>query len=175
VSEYHRLAEVGILGADDRIELLDGQLVDMSPIGPRHALAVDALMYSLIAATAGRAVVRVQQPLVLDAGNEPQPDLTVVRAPWSGYPSAHPGPKDVFLVIEVADTTLPIDNGAKRELYARAGIPEYWIVDLTADLVRVHRRPGNGTYGAVTSVDRSGTLDIEALGGVAIPSAALFS
>ncbi len=141
VADYHRLGEAGILDEDDRVELLEGQLVDMSPIGPRHALAVDALMETLVLAVAGRASVRVQNPITLDGGSELQPDVAVVRRPWRGYPTAHPQPDDVLLLVEVADSSLETDSGAKRELYARAGIRQFWIVDLTTDCVLVHRKP----------------------------------
>jgi len=175
VSEYHRLAEAGILGEDDRVELLQGQLVDMSPIGPRHALAVDALNDLLMAATAGQAAVRVQNPVTVDNSTEPQPDIALVRRPWRGYPGAHPGPEDVFLLVEVADSSLMTDAGAKLELYARAGIRELWIVDLTTDVVHVHRSPVGGTYSVATRIGPSGTLDVEALPGVSIPAAPLFT
>ena len=92
VDDYHRLDEAGILGEDDRVELLEGQLVDMPAIGPRHALAVDALTELLVLAAAGRATVRVQNPIVLDDASEPQPDFTLLRKPWHGYPDAHPRP-----------------------------------------------------------------------------------
>jgi Uma2 family endonuclease len=175
VNDFHRLAEAGILGEDDRVELLEGHLVDMSPIGPQHALAVDALMDLLVAAVAGQAAVRVQNPLALDAGSEPIPDIAVVRRPWRGYPGAHPGPSDIFLVVEVADTSLETDSGAKLELYARSGIREFWIVDLTADVVHVHRNPGGGSYAAETKIVPSGTLQIDGLPGVAIPASPIFT
>lgn len=176
VDEYHRLGEAGILGEHDRVELLEGQLVDMSPIGPRHALAVDALTELLVIAVAGRAGVRVQNPIELDGATEPQPDIVVVRRPWHGYPAAHPRPGDIFLVIEVADTSRETDLGAKRELYARAGIPELWIVDLTTDGVLVCRNPGGGGYGSMTRVEPpAGSLEVEALPGVTIPAASLFA
>ena len=104
VHDYHRLAEAGVLGKNDRVELLEGQLVDMASIGPRHALAVDALTELLVMAAAGQAVVRVQNPIVLDDTSEPQPDFSLLRRPWQGYPDEHPRPPDVYLVIEVADS-----------------------------------------------------------------------
>jgi Uma2 family endonuclease len=175
VADYHRLGEAGILGEDDRVELLEGQLVDMSPIGPRHALAVDALNELLVFAVAGRAHVRVQNPVTLDNGSEPQPDLTVVRRPWSGYPRAHPGPADVLLLIEVADSSLELDLGAKRAIYARAGIAEFWVVDLTTDTVLVHRDPDGDGYRSVTPVQAPGVLDVRALTGVTIPAGPIFT
>lgn len=175
VADYHRLGDAGILGKDDRVELLEGQLVDMSPIGPRHALAVDALTELLVHAVAGRAHVRVQNPVTLDRGSEPQPDLTVVRRPWSGYPHAHPGPADILLLIEVADSSLELDLGAKRAIYARAGIGEFWIVDLTTDTLLVHRDPDGDGYRSVTLVGPPAVLDVRALAGVAIPAGAIFA
>jgi Uma2 family endonuclease len=175
VAEYHRLAEVGILGEDDRVELLDGQLVAMSPIGPRHALAVDALMELLMAAVAGRAAVRVQNPITLDGGSEPNPDLAVVRRPWAGYPGAHPGPGDVYLLVEVADTSLETDRGAKAAVYAKSRIPEFWIVDLTTDVVHVHRTPKGRGYELVTVVKRAGMLDVEGLPGVSVAASVMFA
>lgn len=175
LDEYHRLGEAGILGEDDRVELLDGQLVDMSPIGPRHALAVDALNELLMAAVAGRAAVRVQNPVEIGRGTEPNPDIAVVRRPWDGYPHAHPRPEDVFLLVEVADTSLATDRGAKLELYARAGIREFWIVNLTTDGVLVYRSPSGDTYASMARMDPSSLLEIEALPGIAIPAASLFA
>ena len=175
VADYHRLGEAGILDEDDRVELLEGQLVDMSPIGPRHALAVDALMETLVLAVAGRASVRVQNPITLDGGSELQPDVAVVRRPWRGYPTAHPQPDDVLLLVEVADSSLETDSGAKRELYARAGIRQFWIVDLTTDCVLVHRKPSGDSYEWVTRVAPSGVLDVEELPGVTVSAASLFS
>ncbi|HVC62423.1 MAG TPA: Uma2 family endonuclease [Acetobacteraceae bacterium] len=175
LDDYHRLGEARILGEDDRVELLEGQLVDMSPIGPRHALAVDALNESLIKAVAGRAWVRVQNPIELGDGTEPQPDFALVRRPWRGYPGAHPRPEDIFLLVEVADTSLETDRGAKLELYARAGIREFWIVDLTTDGVLVQRNPSGNRYESVTRVEPSGILEVKDLPGVMIPAASLFA
>ncbi len=174
VRDYYRLAEVGILGADERVELLEGQLVDMSPIGPRHALVSDMLIRLLMAAAGEQAWLRVQNPISLDDYSEPEPDLALVRRPWEGYPDAHPKAHDVLLLIEVSASSLDYDRGAKRELYARAGIREFWIVDLTSNSVLVHRAPKDGVYASVASVDLSGTLHIEALPGVAIAVASLF-
>ena len=174
VRDYHRLAEAGVLGEDDRVELLEGQLVDMASIGPRHALAVDALTELLIMAAVGQAVVRVQNPIVLDDMSEPQPDFSLLRKPWHGYPDEHPRPPDVYLVIEVADSSLDFDLGAKLELYASSGIREFWVVDLTSNRVLVHRDPNDGGYRTVTDVGMSGTLQVEALPGVTIPVVGIF-
>ena len=174
LDDYHRLGKAGVLGEADRVELLEGQLVDMSPIGPRHALAVDALNELLITAVAGQAAVRVQNPIVLDDRSEPQPDIALVRRPWQGYPTAHPQALDIHLLVEVADTSLETDRGAKLELYARAGIREFWLVDLTTDEVLVYRNPDGGRYGSLCQIERSGVLEVQDLPGVAIPAASLF-
>jgi Uma2 family endonuclease len=172
--DYRRLAEAGILGKNDRVELLEGQLIDMASIGPRHALAVDALTELLVMAAAGQAVVRVQNPIVLDNMSEPQPDFSLLRRPWHGYPGEHPRPPDVYLLIEVSDSSLDFDLGAKLELYARSGIREFWVVDLTVNRVLVHCNPNDRGYDSIASVDMSGTLQVEALPGVTISVASIF-
>ena len=129
--DYYRLGEAGILGEGDRVELLEGQLIDMSPIGPRHAIITENLTELLVRAFGGRAGNRCQLPVVLDDGSEPQPDFALVRRPWRGYPQTHPEPGDIFLLIEVSDSSLDFDRTVKLELYARAGVREVWIVDLT--------------------------------------------
>jgi Uma2 family endonuclease len=173
VDDYHRLGEAGILGEDDRVELLEGQLVAMNDIGPPHALAVDALAELLIPAVAGRVAVRVQNPVTLDRRSEPQPDIVLARRPWDGYPARHPGPGDILLLVEVADSSRDIDFGAKREIYARAGIREYWIVDLTRKVVVVCRDPADGRYRLERDI-ASGLLGVEALPGITVPAEALF-
>jgi Uma2 family endonuclease len=119
--------------------------------------------------------VMVQNPIVLDDRTEPQPDIALVRQPWRGYPDAHPQSEDVFLLIEVADTSLETDRGAKLELYARAGIREFWIVDLTTNGVFVHRQPRGNKYDRVMRVEPPGMLEVEALQGLTIPAGPLFT
>ncbi len=173
--DYYRLAEAGILGENDRVELLEGQLIDMSPIGPRHAIVTGNLTERLITAVAGRASVRCQNPVVLDDGSEPQPDLALVQRPWRGYPHTHPSPEDIHLLIEVADSSLDFDRTVKLELYARANIPEAWIIDLTTDSVLVHRHPSGGSYASTVRVETPSMLGVERLPGVTIPLAAVFA
>lgn len=173
--DYYRLGEAGILGEGDRVELLDGQLVDLSPIGPRHAIISSNLSELLVLGFRGRAQVRCRNPVVLDDGSEPQPDFALVRRPWRGYPHTHPEPEDIFLLIEVADSSLDFDRTVKLELYARAGIKEVWIVDLTRDGVLVHRGPSGGAYGSVVRIEVPGELDVEALPGVMISVGDVFA
>lgn len=173
--DFHRLGEAGILREDDRVELLEGQLIDMSPIGPRHAIITNNLMELLVTGFTGRARVRCHDPVVLNDDSEPQPDFALVRRPWHGYPHTHPEPGDIFLVIEVADSSLDFDRTVKLELYARARIPEVWIVDLTTDSVLVHRHPSDGGYGSMARLQTPEALDVEGLPGVTVPVAAVFA
>jgi Uma2 family endonuclease len=122
-AEYHRMAETGILGEHDRVELIRGEIVQMSPIGPRHAAFVDNLNQLLVTRLAGRAIVRVQNPVALADDTEPQPDLVILRRRPVPYKEREPYGEDTLLVIEVADTSLAYDRTTKLRLYAEAGIP----------------------------------------------------
>jgi Uma2 family endonuclease len=173
--DYYRPGDAGILTEGDRVELLEGQLVDRAPIGPRHAIVTDTLNHLLMTGFASRVRVRCQQPVVLDDGSEPQPDLALVHRPWLGYPHDHPGPGDIFLLIEVLDSTLDFDRTVALALYARAGIPEVWIVDLTTDTVLMHRHPSPARYGSVVPVRVPEAPGVEALPGTTIPVAEVFA
>jgi Uma2 family endonuclease len=173
VSEYHRMAAAGILTEDDRVELIEGELVAMAPIGSEHAGTVNALTRLLVLALGTRGIVSVQNPVRLDERNEPQPDFAVLRPRPDDYRRALPGPDDVLLVIEVAESSLPYDRGPKRALYARHGLAELWIVDLAAGAVEVHRGPAGDTYGSIARVGADGVLTIAALPGIEIPAAVL--
>jgi Uma2 family endonuclease len=138
VDEYHRMGEAGIFGEDDRVELIDGEVVEMSPIGWRHVWTVNRLNTLLVGWSAGRYVASVQNPVILSLHGEPQPDLVLIRAQPVGR---LPGPEDALLVIEVADTSLEYDRERKLPLYAWVGIPEVWILDLRNDAVEVYSEP----------------------------------
>lgn len=153
VDAYDRMAGAGILGEHDRVELIDGEIIDMAPIGSDHAGTVNRLNEALVLAFAGRAIVSPQNPVRIDDFNEPQPDFAVLRRRADFYAAGErPGPDDVLLLIEVADSSLRFDRTVKVPLYARAGIPEVWIVDLNRRVVEVHREPGDGRYAMVTMV-----------------------
>jgi Uma2 family endonuclease len=158
VDEYHRMANAGILTEDDRVELLDGQIVPTSPIGPRHAGCVDDITRLFIRLAGDAVVVRVRNPVVIERYNEPEPDVVVARARPDRYRRAHPTPADVLLIVEVADTTIRQDRGFKVPLYAAAGIPEVWIVDLPADRIEVYRLPNAGAYGERQTLGREATI-----------------
>lgn len=152
IDEYHRMAEAGIFGENHRIELIDGDLIDMAPIGQGHAAIVNGLNEALVIACAGRAIVSPQNPVRVNRSSEPQPDLAVLRRRADFYATGEPpGPADVLLLVEVADSSLRFDRTVKLPLYARFGIAEFWIVDLKRRVVEVHRAPaGNGYGDAVT-------------------------
>ena len=145
VDEYHRMAEAGILRPDERVELIDGRIVAMNPIGSPHAWCVSRL--TRVLARRDDVLVNVQNPIRLDDRSEPEPDLIVLRLETPT--DRHPRPEHVLLVIEVADTSLAYDRGTKAPLYARHGIPELWIADLGGQRVEVHREPSPTGYGLV--------------------------
>ena len=148
VEDYYAMGEAGILAPGERVELLNGEIIAMAPIGSRHASCVNILNRLLTTQVGLRAVVGVQNPVRLNGGTEPQPDLMLLKPHADFYSSAHPGPGDVLLLIEVADTTADLDRECKLHLYARAGVSEYWIVDLTERAVEVYSDPSSTGYGS---------------------------
>ena len=146
VYEYHAMGEAGILGIDERVELIDGEIITMSPIGSEHGASVDAGNYFLVSLIRNRAIVRVQGNIRLDEYNEPQPDFTMLKWRDDFYRRQLPGPDDALLIIEVSDSTLSYDRNRKLALYARFGIPEVWIANILARVVEVYRDPVDGEY-----------------------------
>ncbi|MFO1430795.1 MAG: Uma2 family endonuclease [Candidatus Competibacteraceae bacterium] len=144
VNDYHQIAEAGILTADDRVELIEGELIDMAPIGSPHADYVDRLAELLISQVHGKFRVRIQNPIQLDNYSEPEPDVVIAKD--RSYREAHPGPQDILLLIEVADTTLKYDRNIKIPLYARSGIPEVWLIDIQNQRLEIHRQPSQEGY-----------------------------
>jgi Uma2 family endonuclease len=140
------MGEVGILKSTDRVELIRGEIVEMSPIGRRHYAFVDNLVRLLILALGDRAFVSAQGPIALTDDSEPQPDVAVYRRRAVPYKDADRGPEDALLLIEVAETSLAYDRSTKLRLYAAAGIVEYWVVDCGAEAVEVHRAPHADGY-----------------------------
>ena len=161
VDEYHRMGQVGILGEDDRLELLEGEIVEMAPIGSRHQATVDRLTRLFSSRVADEAMVRVQGPVQLDGDSEPQPDVSLLRRRDDFYASAHPGPGDVLLLVEVSDTSTEYDREVKVPLYARHGIPEVWLVDLESEAVEVYRGPAAQGYQHVSQSVRGQGLSPE--------------
>jgi Uma2 family endonuclease len=169
VAEYHRMGEVGILAEHDRVELIEGELVAMSPIGSRHSGTINALTRALVRAVSDNGVVAVQNPVQLDDHTEPEPDFAVLRPRADDYRQATPRAHEVLLIIEVADTSLAYDRTVKRSLYARYGIPEFWIVDLAAKEVEVYRAPAGDDYTSVSRVGREASLNLSLLPRAVIP------
>ena len=173
VAEYHLMGEAGILTADDRVELIEGQLIAMSPIGSRHAGTSNSLTRRLVQVVGDRGVVAVGNPVQLDDLSEPQPDFSVLKPRDDDYRRATPRPHEVLLIIEVADASLAYDRNVKRSLYARHGIPEFWIVNLVAGEVEVCRAPEGEQYTAMSRVGRDGVLEPQLLPGAVVPVAVL--
>jgi len=155
VGDYHEMARTGVLREDDRVELIEGELVVMSPVSSRHAGCVKKLAHRVIQIARRRAIIGVHDPVRLGGMSEPEPDITVLLFRDDFYRGRHPEPRDVALLVEVADTSLSDDRRVKLPLYARHGIPEVWIVDLTRNRIEVHRVPGPDGY-ADSSTHKAG-------------------
>lgn len=158
VEEYHRMAKAGILSEDDRVELIEGEIVEMPPIGSQHASCVNRLNRLFSQCVGERAIVSVQNPIYLSEYSEPQPDLALLRPRTDFYAQAHPQPQDILLVVEVADTSLTYDREVKIPLYAQSGIPEVWLVDLTANCIEAYRKPSPQGYQEIKRFQRDQNL-----------------
>ena len=157
VDEYYKMAEAGILGEDDRVELIEGEIVQMAPIGPLHADAVEDLAELFVLRFADRAKVRSQNPVRLSQILEPEPDVALLRVASErgrSYRVDHPTVEDVYLIVEVADSSLDYDLGRKARLYARHGIPELWVLDQRHDRLVLHREPTPRGYASVRTLAR---------------------
>lgn len=144
VSDYYKMAAAGIFGEDDHVELIDGEIVDMAPIGSRHASIVKMLTCFFSETVGKHAILSVQDPLHLDAQSEPEPDLMLLRPRDDFYAAAHPEAPDVLLLVEVGDTTARFDREVKLPLYARHGVTEVWLIDLDARQIEICRTPLQG-------------------------------
>ena len=177
VRDYHRMLEVGILTESDRVELIEGEIIDMTPIGGSHINIVNWLNGLLVTATFGRATVSVQNSLRLSDRTEPQPDLVLLRPRRNAHRSKEvPTVDETILVIEVADSSLRYDRDTKFPLYARRGVPEAWLVDVKGRTLVRYRDPdtGTGRYRDVDEPDRSSALPMTALPGTAVDLSELF-
>jgi len=146
VFEYERMGETGILAPDARVELIEGEIIETSPIGSQHAACVDLISDVFHEQLRGQAIVRTQSPIVLDDFSEPEPDVSVLKFRENYYRNAHPRPHDVLLVIEVSETTIQFDRHVKTQLYARAAIPEVLLVSLPDKHAEYYSRPENASY-----------------------------
>jgi Uma2 family endonuclease len=174
VADYYRMGEAGILPPDARVELIDGEIIDMAPIGSPHVSAVLRLDHLLKDAVAGKALVLVQSPIALGQHSAPQPDLALLRPRADYYASSLAGPSDILLIVEVAQSSLQFDRDDKIPLYARHGIPEVWLVDLEAKRLVRYRSPQQGAYVSVDEPDLGSPLEIGALTATRIDLSTLF-
>ncbi|MCB0581769.1 MAG: Uma2 family endonuclease [Phaeodactylibacter sp.] len=146
VEEYHRLAEAGILQENDRVELIHGEIIKMSPIGPKHAGNLDRFVRIFTFLFGESAIVRSQNPVQLNDFSEPEPDISILKPRRDFYTTAHPKAEEVILIIELADSSLEYDKEVKMPEYASNNIPEYWIIDLKTDRVIVYAEPSGQEY-----------------------------
>ena len=158
VDDYYRIAAAGVLGEDDRVELIEGEIIEMSPIGSRHAACVNRLNRCFAGRLGDRAVVAVQNPIRVSDLSEPQPDIAVLEPRADAYAAAHPRPADILLLIEVADSSLLYDRELKAPLYALSGIRELWIVDVDARRIILFRDPSADGYATHAIADVGDTL-----------------
>ena len=175
VADYYRMGEVGILPSDTRVELVDGEIIDMPPIGSRHAAIVDTLAKLLIRAVGDSGIVRTQGPIALGPHTEPLPDVALLKPRAGGYFDAHPRPRDVLLVIEVADTSLAFDRDVKAPPYAAHDIPEFWLIAVESRRLTRNRDPLRGAYTRVDEPDLRAPLEVTALPAVRIDLSTLFT
>lgn len=158
VAEYHRMAEVGLLSEDSRVELIEGEIIEMSPIGSTHSGTVNRSTRFFNRTLGELVIVSVQNPVRIDDFSEPQPDIALLRPRKDYYSRSHPTPEDVLVVIEVADTSAHYDRNIKLPLYARAGIAEAWLMVLSKTVIEVHSQPKDGKYQKVQRLRRGRPL-----------------
>ncbi|MGA7732091.1 MAG: Uma2 family endonuclease [Chloroflexia bacterium] len=165
IREYHQMSKAGILSEDERVELIEGEIRRMSPIGSHHVGCVNRLSAILNRLAGAQAIVSVQNPILLGDASEPQPDIALLHARPDFYSDSLATPKDVILLIEVSDTTAHDDRQKKVPLYASWGIPSLWIVDLTAGIVEVYTHPMNDNYVQVEKLEVGQQIDIPGIDG----------
>jgi Uma2 family endonuclease len=156
--DYQRMGQAGILRAEDRVELIDGEIVTMTPLGPRHCASVDRATRAFVTKAGDSAIVRVQGSVRLDFYSEPEPDLVLLRPRQDFYSSRHPGPTDILLVIEIADSSIDYDRDVKSRVYARSGVHEYWLADLNENVLLCHSAPEDGAYRSIRRCTRGQSL-----------------
>lgn len=172
VDEYYKMAEAGILGEDDRVELIEGEIVQMAPIGPRHSGRLDRLVDLFFDRFRGTTRIRIQNPVRLSRRSEPEPDLALVRRESErerSYEVEHPTAEDVLLVVEVADSSLAYDLGPKARMYARHGVPELWVLDQRGNRLVAHHDPTPRGYATVQTLVRGESIAPLAFPEIALP------
>ncbi len=162
VEDYHRMADAGVLTEDDRVELLNGEILEMPPISSYHASCVKRLSKLFNSRLGRRAIVSIQDPILVDDLSEPEPDVALLRPQEDYYAEAHPAPEDVLLLVEVAYTALPFDRDTKLPIYARSGIAETWLVDLNEECIYVYANPAPQGYREMRTYWRGDVLAADA-------------
>lgn len=175
VDEYYDMDRTGLLEPDARVELIEGEVVHMPPIGSRHGSATELLDHLLDRALTDRALVRSQLPVRLDNLSEPVPDVAILKFRADRYKASHPTAADVLLIVEVSRSTLRYDTNVKLPLYARHGIPEVWIVDLKNSQLRTYRSPSEGRYRDTASTVEPGKIEVPGVSGVSVDLSELLS
>lgn len=174
VTDYYRLGAAGSFRDNDRVELIEGEIIDMAPIGSRHASKVGYLDKLLQKAVGDRALVWAQNPARFGTYSEPQPDLMLLKPKVDFYASGHPEPQDVLLIVEVSDTSLQYDRDVKIPLYARHGIPESWLVDIENRRLTIYRQPEGDRYRGIVDPAPLGETPVFALQDVLVDLGGLF-
>jgi Uma2 family endonuclease len=166
VDEFIRMDEAGLLAPDARVELIEGVIVDMAPIGPVHSRDVDLLSARFIRAVHEKAIVRTQGVVQLSDDTVPHPDITLMRFREDGYVDKHPGPSDILLIVEVADSSVDYDFGRKLKLYARFGVPEVWVLNVQTRTLHFFRGRIDTGYRERSSTQEPGIVPLPELGTV---------
>jgi Uma2 family endonuclease len=174
VEQYHRMGEAGVLDEDSRVELIEGELIDMAPIGSGHGSAVARLTRLFVNAVGDRAIVLVQSSIRLDAHSEPQPDFALLKPRDDFYAAALPTPRDVLLVVEVAESSAGYDLRTKARLYATHGVPAYWVVDIPAATLHRFAGPEGERYRDAVMSGAPGVMPLPGLDGCSVDLSALF-
>jgi Uma2 family endonuclease len=162
VSQYHQMSEAGIFSENDKVELINGEIIEMSPIGRRHTACVNRLNSVFSQLLGKKVIIAVQNPITLNNLSEPQPDIALLKPRADFYESGHPQPQDVFLLIEVADRSLEYDRDVKIPLYASSGITEVWLVDIYEQVIIVYRYPSENGYSDIQKLSRGEKMSIQA-------------
>jgi len=174
VEDYYRMAESGILKPEDKVELIEGVIVDMVPIGCKHTALVKKLNQILVDAVSKRAIVSIQDPVRLNDLSEPEPDIALLKYRDDFYVEAHPGPSDILLIVEVANSSLSYDRDIKLPLYAQHNIPQVWLVDLNADELWIYSQPQHGSYQEKVKNNLQQPIVLPEMSGVEIDLSDLF-
>ena len=162
VSQYHQMSEAGIFSENDKVELINGEIIEMSPIGRRHTACVNRLNSVFSQLLGKKVIIAVQNPITLNNLSEPQPDIALLKPRADFYESGHPQPQDIFLLIEVADSSLEYDRDVKIPLYASSGITEVWLVDIYEQVIIVYRYPSENGYSDIQKLSRGEKMSIQA-------------